>query len=58
MRACSWQGCVDDPAEACAAFVARSARRVAAFVAGRVHAVWNSSPRAVPAVYHHADDDD
>ena len=56
MRACSWQGCVDDPAEACAAFVARSARRVAAFVAGRVHAVWNSSPRAVPAVYHHADD--
>ncbi|XP_062201690.1 uncharacterized protein LOC133904248 [Phragmites australis] len=34
MRACSWQGCVDDPAELCAAFVARSARRVAAFVAG------------------------
>ncbi|TVU49025.1 hypothetical protein EJB05_00316, partial [Eragrostis curvula] len=37
MRACSWQlGCVDDPAEACAAFVARSASRVAEFVAGRV----------------------
>nr|CAB3462645.1 unnamed protein product [Digitaria exilis] len=36
MRACSWQGCVDDPAE----FVARAARRLAAFVAGRVNAVW------------------
>ncbi|KAK3140250.1 hypothetical protein QOZ80_5AG0398120 [Eleusine coracana subsp. coracana] len=36
----SWQGCVDDPAEACAALVARAARRVAAFVAGRVSAVW------------------
>ncbi|KAK3137029.1 hypothetical protein QOZ80_5BG0446720 [Eleusine coracana subsp. coracana] len=32
----SWQGCVDDPAEACAALVARAVRRVAAFVA----AVW------------------
>ncbi|OEL38551.1 hypothetical protein BAE44_0000429, partial [Dichanthelium oligosanthes] len=36
MRACSWQGCVDDPAE----FVARSARRLAAFVAHRVSAIW------------------
>lgn len=39
--ACSpWQGCVDDPAEVCAAFLARSARRVAAFVAERVAGVW------------------
>ncbi|KAK8458629.1 hypothetical protein SEVIR_3G409150v4 [Setaria viridis] len=55
MRACSWQlGCVDDPA----AFVARSARRLAAFVAGRVGAVWpscrwNSSPRAEPVAYNY-----
>ncbi|CAL5092272.1 unnamed protein product [Urochloa decumbens] len=55
VRACAscWQGCVDDPA----AFVARSARRVAAFVVARVGAVWpaacrwNSSPRAVAAAY-------
>ncbi|CAL4897718.1 unnamed protein product [Urochloa decumbens] len=55
VRACAscWQGCVDDPA----AFVARSARRIAAFVAARVGAVWpaacrwNSSPRAVAAAY-------
>ena len=36
MRACSWQGCVDDPA----AFVATCARRLAAFVADRVSAIW------------------
>ncbi|XP_022681060.1 uncharacterized protein LOC111256782 [Setaria italica] len=47
-------GCVDDPA----AFVARSARRLAAFVAGRVGAVWpscrwNSSPRAEPVAYNY-----
>lgn len=36
MRACSWQGCVDDPA----AFLARSARRLASFVADRVSAIW------------------
>ncbi|KAL6643857.1 hypothetical protein ACP70R_018623 [Stipagrostis hirtigluma subsp. patula] len=40
MRACSWQGCVDDPAELCASFVARTARRVAAFVADRVAGIW------------------
>lgn len=39
-RACSWQGCVDDPAELCAAFVARSARRIAAFVADRIAGIW------------------
>ncbi|KAF7063259.1 hypothetical protein CFC21_069786 [Triticum aestivum] len=33
-EACSWQGCVDDPAEICAAFLTQSARRVAAFFAG------------------------
>ncbi|CAN6361882.1 unnamed protein product [Urochloa humidicola] len=60
VRACAscWQGCVDDPA----AFVARSARRIAAFVAARVGAAcqwnWNSSPRAVSVAYddyRHAD---
>ena len=40
MGACSWQGCVDDPAELCATFVARSARRIAAFVTDRVNAIW------------------
>ncbi|KAL5206450.1 hypothetical protein ABZP36_034659 [Zizania latifolia] len=40
MRACSWQGCVDDPAELCASFVARSARRIAAFLAERVAGIW------------------
>ncbi|KAJ1266421.1 hypothetical protein BS78_08G149800, partial [Paspalum vaginatum] len=39
MGACSWQGCVDDPAELCATFVARSARRIAAFVTDRVNAI-------------------
>uniref|UniRef100_A0A0D9Y1H0 Uncharacterized protein n=1 Tax=Leersia perrieri TaxID=77586 RepID=A0A0D9Y1H0_9ORYZ len=34
MRACSWHGCVDDPAELLASFLARSARRLAAFLAG------------------------
>jgi len=36
MRACSWQGCVDDPT----AVVASCARRLAAFVADRVSAIW------------------
>ncbi|XP_021302318.1 uncharacterized protein LOC110429905 [Sorghum bicolor] len=36
MRACSWQGCVDDPAAA----VASCARRLVAFVADRVSAIW------------------
>ncbi|KAL5226166.1 hypothetical protein ABZP36_012805 [Zizania latifolia] len=40
MRACSWQGCVDDPAELCTSFVARSARRIAAFLADRVAGIW------------------
>jgi hypothetical protein len=49
MRACSsWQGCVDDPA----AFVARSARRLAAFLAVCWPSCrWNSSPRAEPVAY-------
>ncbi|CAN6338992.1 unnamed protein product [Urochloa humidicola] len=53
VRACAscWQGwwCVDDPA----AFVARSARRIAAFVGAVWPAAcrWNASPRAVSVAY-------
>ncbi|KAL6847195.1 hypothetical protein ACP4OV_023048 [Aristida adscensionis] len=40
MRACSWPECMEDPAEICASFVARTARRVTAFVADRVTGIW------------------